>query len=219
MSTELSITRALATIKSLNVRIKNLTAKQVLTLPTAGTGTELGVINNPDVTADRAKEMITANWQALQDTIAARDAIRAAVIQANATTTVKLGGKEYTIVQLLDAKAALGDKKELVRVLKKNQSNTNSVFKQQDEIYQQRLGQVRSEALSSGKKQDDESLRTYTAPIELRMKPGIIDPLEAANVIDKLEEEISDFELNVDYALSEINAITKITVELGNVTL
>lgn len=219
MSTELSITRALATIKSLNVRIKNLTAKQILTLPTAGTGNDLGVINNPDVSADRAEELIKSNWQALQDTIAARDAIRAAVIQANATTTVKLGGKEYTIVQLLDAKAALGDKKELVKVLKKNQSNTNSVFKQQDEIYQQRLGQVRSEALSTGKKQDDESLRTYTAPIELRMKPGIIDPLEAANVITQLEEEISDFELNVDYALSEINAITKITVELGAVKL
>lgn len=219
MSTELSITRALATIKSLNVRIKNLTAKQILTLPTAGTGGDLTVINNPDVTADRADALIKSNWQALQDLIAARDTIRGAVIQANATTTVTLGGKEYTIVQLLDAKAALGDKKELVKVLKKNQANTNNVFKQQDDIYQQRLGQIRSEALSTGKKQDDESLRTYTAPIDLRMKPGIIDPLKASEIIDKLEEEISDFELNVDYALSEINAITKITVEVGDVKL
>jgi len=219
MSTELSITRALATIKSLNVRIKNLTVKQVVTLPTAGTGRDLTIINNPDVTADRAEEMIKSNWQALQDIIEARDAIRAAVIQANATTIVKLGGKEYTIVQLLDKKAGLNDQKELVKVLKKNQANTNSVYKQQDEIYQRHLGNVRSEALSGNKKQDDESLRPYTAPIEMRMKPGIIDPLKASDLIDALETEISDFELNVDYALSEANAITKITVELGNVKL
>lgn len=219
MSTELSITRALATIKSLNARIKVMTAKQVLTLPTAGTGTDLGVINNPDVTVERAEELIKSNWQALQDLIAVRDAIRAAVIQANATTKVTLGGKEYTIVQLLDAKAALGDKKELAKVLKKNQSNTNSIFKQQDELYQQQLGNVRSQILSTGKKHDEESMKAHTSSIDLRMKPGIIDPLQAAEVIKQLEEEISDFELNVDYVLSEINAITKITVEAGDVKL
>jgi hypothetical protein len=219
MSTQLSITRALATIKSLNVRIKDLTAKQVLTLPTAGTGSELGIIDNPNVTADRAEELIRGNWQALNDLITARDNIRAAVIQANAETKVTLSGKEYTIVQLLDAKAAQADKRELVKVLKKNLANTNNVFNQQRNLHEQRLGQVRSEALSTGKKQDDESLKTYTAPIDLRMTPGVIDPLDAAKIIKDLEEQLEDFALNVDYLLSETNAITKITVELGNVKL
>lgn len=219
MSTELSITRALATIKSLNVRIKKLSAGQVIILPTAGAGADLSIINNGSLTKEKAEEMIKSNWDELQNTIKVRDEIRAAVTQANAVTTVEIAGKTYTVVQAIDAKKNLVDKKLLLEQLKKNIISTNSTFQKQSAAHQQQLGQVRSEALSNGKKHDEESMKVYTNPIDMRMAPGLIDPLGATELVAKLEDEISDFELNVDYALSEINAITKVTIESGAVKL
>ena len=42
----------------------------------------------------------------------------------------------------------------------------------------------------------------------------IIDPLKIDDLIAKLEEEILNFETNVDVALSQSNALTYITIEI-----
>ena len=43
---------------------------------------------------------------------------------------------------------------------------------------------------------------------------SILDPLKLEEKIVKLEKEISDFEVNVDAALSVSNAVTSVTVQL-----
>lgn len=219
MSTELSITRALATIKSLNVRIGKLSKGQVIILPTAGTGADLTIINNGGLTKEKAEEMIQSNWKELQDAIKVRDEIRAAVTQSNAVTKVTIGGKEYTVVQAIDAKKNMADKRALLEQLKKNIISTEQSYQKQSAAHQQQLGNVRSQALANGKKHDEESLKTYTNPVDMQMVPGLIDPLKATELVAKLEDEITEFELNVDYALSESNAITKVTIENGDVKL
>ncbi|AHI60351.1 hypothetical protein RAY_202 [Erwinia phage vB_EamM_RAY] len=216
MSTEMTISRALATVKSLNVRIKDISKKQVLILPTAGTGDMQAVINN-SITVTDAEAAIQNNWNALNDMIKVRNDIRAKIILSNATTKVTIAGKEYTIVEALDFRNSLVEKKDTVECLKRNYDSTMKVHRQQGDIYEKRLSDVRSEALASGKKFDEASLKTFTDPIDVKMKPGLIDPLGISAVIEKLDKEIADFELNADYALSESNATTKITVELGNI--
>jgi len=219
MSTQLSITRALATIKSLNARINKLSKGQVIILPTAGTGEDLVIINNSGLTKEKAEAMIKSNWDELQNTIKVRDDIRSAVTQSNAVTKIEVGGKSYTVVQAIDAKKNLVDKKALLDQLKKNIISTNNQYQAQSTAHQKQLGQVRTEALANGKNHTEEALKVYTNPVDLRMAPGLVDPLSATELVAKLEDEISDFELNVDYALSESNALTKITIESGNLKL
>ncbi|QZA70989.1 hypothetical protein AH06_217 [Erwinia phage AH06] len=214
MSTEMTISRALATVKSLNVRIKDIAVKQVLIIPTAGTGEMQSIINN-DISVADAEELIKKNWSALNDMIKVRNDIRGKVIMSNATTKITLGDNEYTIVEALDFRNALPEKKQILATLQNNYNNTMKSYRQQGAMHDKRLGDVRSESLASGKKFDEAALKTFTDPVDMKMKPGLIDPLGITDVIEALQKEITDFELNVDYALSESNATTKITVEMG----
>lgn len=71
---------------------------------------------------------------------------------------------------------------------------------------------IRSKSASSGNQSKD-----YIQTVRDSYKPQMPE-LVNADVVEKLikdkEEEISEFIAEVDYALSEVNAITKIKVDL-----
>ena len=216
MSTEMTITRALATLKSLNVRIAENSKNQVLTVPTRGTGDRLEVIDWKG-TPNEAHQVIVSRWQALNDLMEVRNSIRHAVLVANATNTINIAGKNLTIVETLDYRKSLPEKIKLLNALKQNVSNVTALNNRAITDYEQSLQNVRNDAMASSRKHDDESLATFLNPIIVAKKPGILDPLNAAKIIEDMEAEIRDFELNADYALSEFNATTKIVVETKNV--
>ena len=212
MSTEISITRALATLKSLNVRIEEESKRQVLTVPTRGTGDTLDVVDWPGTSAE-AEAIIKKRWQGLNDLINVRNDIRRAVLLSNATTKIKIAGKEITIVEVLDYRKGLPEKTKLLNALKQNVSNVAAVTVRANTAYEKQLQEVRDNAMAGQRKHDEESMAVFLNPITIMHKPGILDPLGAAKIIEDMEAEIHDFELNADYALSESNATTKIVIE------
>lgn len=213
MSTEMTVTRAIATQKSLTKQIAETHKLLVLCVPTRGEELYREVQANGKVSVDAATNGIKASWQRLADITTVRDAIRAKLVVSNAETMITVGKVEMSIVAALDFRNSLPERKALLERLKTNWNSTNAAYTQAFNQHEAELARTRNEALNSGKKIDPDFEKNFIAPINLKSRPDILDPIDIKATIAALEKEITDFELNIDYALSESNAITKITIE------
>lgn len=212
MSTEMTVTRAIATQKALTSRIAEVVMQLTLVVPTRGEGDYREVEGYKGTIAD-CEEKIKAAWQRYEDYVALRDDIRAKLVQSNAVTTITICGKQMTIVEALDYRNSISERQNLVKRLKANLTQVTNHYDNQFNQHQQALANIRNEALNSGKKIDENFEAMFITPRNQTHKPDILNPLDVSSIIEKMEKEISDFALNVDYALSESNAVTKIKVE------
>ncbi|QXO10182.1 hypothetical protein pEaSNUABM37_00221 [Erwinia phage pEa_SNUABM_37] len=217
MSTEMTVTRAIATQKSLTKQIVEANKLLVLCVPTRGEEAYREVQANGKVSVEDATNQIKAAWQRLSDITTVRDDIRAKLVKSNAETTIKVGDVSMTIVAALDFRNSLPERKALLDRMKANWNSTNAAYTQSFNQHEAELTRTRNEALNTNKKVDADFEKNFIAPINLRSRPDILDPMNIKGLIAALEKEISDFELNIDYALSESNAITKITIEAKGV--
>lgn len=212
MSTEITVTRAIATQKALTNRIAEASKHLTLSVPTRGEEEYLEVINYTGKPQE-CEAAISKAWQRLEDTTNVRNAIRAALVKSNAITVIKIGDKEMTIVEALDFRNSLPEREALIKRLKENYTQTNNTYEVNMSQHQARIGQIRSEALNANKKVDETFEAMFIAPQNKTHKPGIMDPLGLRTLIERMTKEVEDFKLNIDYALSESNAVTKITIE------
>lgn len=212
MSTEMTVTRAIATQKALTARIADAVNNLTLVVPTRGEG-DYREVEGFKGTIAECEEKIKAAWQRYEDYVALRNDIRAALVKSNATTTITICGKQMTIVEALDFRNTIGERQALLKRLKANLTQVTNHYDNQFNQHQAALGNIRNEALNSNKKIDENFEAMFITPRNQTHKPDILNPLNVADIIEKMEKEISDFALNVDYALSESNAVTKIKVE------
>lgn len=212
MSTEMTITRAIATQKALTERIAKLTNDYTQIVVTRGLGNyrDLEGFNG---TVAEAEALITSGWTRLNDIIAVRNEIRSKLLVSNATTKVVIGDKEMTVVEALDYRKALGERKALLTRLKSVSNSAQNNLCVAMDRYNKNLDRIRSEAIASGKKVDENFVAMFITPVENSTKPTLLDPLNSDKLVADLQQEMDDFVLNVDYALSESNARTTITIE------
>lgn len=168
------------------------------------------------VSVDEFKKQIQGSWDKVNDLIRRRNAIKKAVVLSNATVKVKVGDEEFTVAEAIEMKnSGMEYKKILVNML--NEQYTQAIQtteKENGEILQQK-----AESYVIGLYGSKEG-KTNIEEIEKTRKEFItnntfelIDPLKIREKIDVLEKEISEFESEIDAALSVSNAITELTIE------
>lgn len=209
---EISITRALALQKTLTARIKKASEEIIIAVPTRGLGELRSVVESTQSVTD-VEATLKAEYQSLEDLVKRRDDIRRKILISNATTKVTIAGKEYTVVEAIDARKGITEKEALLKRLKQNRMGVNQTFAKMTSIFDQSLESAKQSVINTGKNVTEVTLNTVTDPIKVTSTPGILDPLDLSKLIDELELEISDFKTNVDYVLSENNASTKIEIE------
>lgn len=205
---ELTLTRALAELKLLDSKI----SKAIQELKSVSYSVN-NIVPEFRVTSDEFKANYNSQMQSIQDLRNNKVILKNALMKANTETKVNIGGKEYTILEALNRKTDISTESLLVQTMKKqlsasiaNVNNINSSIEANIE------NTIRSKSASSGNQSKD-----YIQTVRDSYKPQMPE-LVNADVVEKLikdkEEEISEFIAEVDYALSEINAITKIKVDL-----
>lgn len=208
---DISITRALTLQKTLTARIAKASADILITVPTKGTGDMKSVLDTPQSLAEVEADL-RANYQQLNDLVERRNEIRRKILISNATTIVVIGEKEYTVVEAIDARKNIAEKETLLRRLKQNRSAVTTTFNKMAVQFDTTVEAAKQSVIASGKNTNEAVITMVTAPIIASSTPGVLDPLDIAKLIERLEIEISDFKDNVDYVLSESNAATKITI-------
>lgn len=155
-----------------------------------------------------------SQMQKIKDLRNNKTLLKNALMKANATTKVTIADKEYTILEALNKKQDIQTEKYLIGVLKHSLSNSVSKVNNLQEQVEDRIEKtINSKSASSGNQSKDyvQVVRdSYSDQIPKLVNADVIEKL----IIEK-ENAVSEFLAEVDFALSEVNAITKINVDLA----
>lgn len=154
--------------------------------------------NKQEVTTE-----IKSNFQSIKDLIDRRLKLKSLLNQANATTKVTIADKKMTIAEAIDLKTSINHSQMLLNKLKSEKRNADLAVAQQNEKVNIQISQMKTE----------ENNKTSNDFIESYMKQfgaSLFDILKIDTEINNLEDYIDKFTCEVDFKLSEINALTSI---------
>ena len=165
------------------------------------------------------KDDIKSSYQKVNDLINRRNAMKRAVVLSNATTKVIVAGQEYTVAEAIDMKnngmrglKYLRDYMTHRYMVAKDQFNRNSGEALEEKANQYVMNVLNSQG-NSADKTDAKQIQTLHDSYVTNNEFVMIDPLDVAQKLEELDKTITDFETDVDAALSTSNAITTIEFE------
>lgn len=210
MTTEtMNIHKAMIELKTLESRILDAISGVQFVLPNKHSNEKLSGIPIKQVAAN-----IVDSYKSATDLIRRRNAIKQAVIRSNSETVVNVCGKEYTVAEAIDMKNnGLKGQKSLLAKLsmdynkaKRDADTSNASLDSRADNY------VKSMYENADMKNLSDDVRKTRESFIESQTVELLDPLGIKKVIDDLNEEINQFMVEIDAALSVSNAVTEITV-------
>lgn len=205
MGQKISVTRALAQIKSLNDRIEKGISVPFVTNITGGkhaTGKSI----------DEITKTLSASLQSVKDLIEQRKALKSAVVRSNATTKVTINGTELTVAEAIERKSSIALEQRLLHQLKGQLAQVTANVERSNVEMTKRLDQLLVTAVGKDRQASTAELDAISKPFKEQNEAKALDPNDLSKVIEQLQADIDGFLLEVDYALSEINATTQVEV-------
>ena len=203
--TQISITRALAQVKSLNDRIARGSNANFIT-------TLVGGKHGTGVSEQEAAGIMTSNLQSVQDLIAQRTALKSAIVKSNAASTVSINDVTMTVAEAIERKGSIQLEQILLQNLRQQLAAATQQVERTNVQVNQRLDQLLQTTVGKDRKVDEAEVAGIRDPFLKANEAKLLDSNKLQSVIDKLQASIEGFLLEVDYALSEVNATTKIAV-------
>lgn len=206
---KMTLARALAEIKLLNSKIeKNIGRLQLVATKTG----KKDIVNGSNEKVVDFNENAKSNYQSTLDLIKRRNFIKSKLTQANAITTISIGQDSYTIAEAIDRKNSIQIEKTL---LDKMKSNLNLQIKNMNTANDKMEADINR--MVETKMGADKSKAEDVADLKRIFRESdtttLVDPLDLKVKIEDLEKSIENFELNIDFTLSEANAINYIEIE------
>lgn len=202
---KISVTRALAQKKALNDKIARATSVPFITVMTGG----------KHATGKSQAELETtlkASVQTVKDLIAQRKVLTSAIVRSNAVTEVTIAGQKLTVAEAIERKGSIEFEKSFLAQLKGQLAQVNANVERTNVDVQRRLEDLLKTAVGKDRKVDDSELKAITDPFRAQNEAKALDPNDVFKLVESLQSEIEAFELEVDFALSEVNATTLIEV-------
>jgi len=199
-----SITRSLVELKTLDEKITKLTSEGLfMSFKTKS--------KNSGITEDEFSRTANESFVNLNRMIQKRDLIKTLILESNLVARVTIGGKEMSVAAAIEFKNTIEYKSRLLEVLKRQRKTV---------LAEQEAHKVRLQAkiddnikIICGKEKPDASvIATVTDGITKSDPIEVFDPLNLEVLIRTMEEDVLNFRANVDFALSESNATTQITI-------
>lgn len=207
---QISITRALKELSVLDKRILSAVGSFNVLDVTQGKFKNKALKSNTSI--DEFSEKTKSNYQSLTDLVNRRNSLKSAIVLANATTKVKVGGDEYTVAEAIEKKTSIKLKKAILNDLKKQKANIDSELINARVNLNNNLDRFMEQNLGKDRKTNKEDFDNIAQPYIEANEMKAVDPIGVNKVIESLEQEIEAFEADVDVVLSESNAKTTITI-------
>ncbi len=208
---EITVTRALSELKTLKLRFEK--SLRDLNVVAVSQGTKL----RSPYTSYKKEDFEEKAKSGLQSTNALYGriiALKAAIDKSNSVTKIKICNQEMTIQEALVQKKYIDLKHDLLNTLKSQATKMRQDF---DAAAQENTAAIEKMVASTigrdGSDQQKANARKEAEEyINKTREVNPVDPCGIDTLIKELEEAISEFENNVDYALSESNSTTTITI-------
>lgn len=213
MNTEkMTVHKALAELKVMDDRIRK--AISVPVFVTANKHSNEKIDGKP---IDDYKADIRSAYQKACTLIDRKNAMKRAVVLSNANTTVEINGVTYTVAEAIEMKNHGMEHMSLLLAQFNMQYNTalRVMNNNSGESIERRAEEYVKSMIASQPK--DSKMTADNSAIQMLRKQYIanntydmIDPLDVAKHMEELSEYISNFNTEVDAALSVSNALTVI---------
>lgn len=207
MSEQMSVTRALASLKNLDSKIYKKISEFQPIIITNGPSAPFGY-DSVQSFEDRAR----AEWQAITDLIVYRNALKTAVIESNANTEVEIAGTKMSVAAAIDMKSSIDYYRQLMNTCKNAYLSGSSMMIAAENDANRTLETQLNTLLGTDRKSDEAERKSIEEAFRARRWPKLRDPLSVKTKIEELSAFIEDFTSNIDFVLSESNARTVITV-------
>lgn len=211
----MTIHKALAELKTMDDRIMKAINAHPYTMAVKHSAEKIN-----GVTVAEFKENIKSAYQKVESLIARRDAMKRAVVISNATTKVKVGDKVLTVAEAIELKNhGMDYKKSLRQRIVDNyraayvelDRNSGEAIEKRAEQYV--LSVIQAQPKDSKMAVDSKAMQALREDYITNNTYDLIDPLGVTKIMEKLMDEITEFETEVDAALSVSNAVTVIEFE------
>lgn len=204
---EITITRGLAELKTLNDRIEKSINQSVYIGVVTGKKILPGFKSNEEF-----EEKAKSNLQSVQDLIKRRNKIKSEIVKSNACTFVTVAGEKMTVAEAIERKSSISYEQKLLDTLKAKYADAINRYEAEDYSMITRLDSLLEKNFEKDIKATPEQYEVVAKPFIENNQPKLIDPLNIKNKIEELEKRIEDFLLNVDFVLSESNTTQKINI-------
>lgn len=208
--TQYTVTEALVKLKLADKKISDATLNVIV--GSVGTKTAsffpAGFKNSEEFKNEVKKRLDSVNGL-----IEFRNKLKKAVVESNAKTEVVVGTNRLSVAEAIETKKSISSRKTLLERLvlgwKTLETQTNNQNAQLETKADQYVTALFSQNASGN---DEEKTNARKNFIENNIM--VITTHEfMRSTIEKLKDDIDNFEANVDVALSIVNATTKISVE------
>ena len=208
---EITVTRALSELKTLKARFEK--SLRDLNIVAVNQGSKL---RSPFTSYKKEdfEEKAKAGLQSTNALYARIILLKTAIDRSNSVTKVKICGQELTIQEVLVQKKYLELKHDQLAELKSQATKMRADF---DSAVQENNAAIEKMVASTvgrdgNDQQKAQARREAEEYINKTREVTTVDPCEIDRLIKELEDNISEFENNVDYALSESNSTTTISI-------
>ena len=195
---KMSITKALATLKLLEKKIQKKTRSNFTGMSVAGK-----VQDNFD-----SKEAQN-NLKSVYALIERRQNIRDAIQKSNLNTKITIDGKKMTVASAINFKETISYKRDLYERLGSQYNEVERAVGYKNQEMTERLD---AQTQRMGDENKTKELTAFSNSFRSMYEAKIIDACDAQNEFKKLEEEILEFESEIDFTLSTSNSLTEIEV-------
>lgn len=205
---KMTIHRGLSELKLIDAKI----AKQINEIQPVGIHQKDKLVYN-HISKEEFEKTAKSKYDSVIDLINRKAAIKSAIVGANAVTKVKIGEKEMTIADAINFKASIKFKKTLVEVLKSKRQKAVADLNSNNQVVNDNVQKLLE--FTFGKesvKADGKDLDSVRKPYMEANEFHLFDPLETNKKVEQMDQEISEFEAEVDAVLSEINSVTFIEI-------
>lgn len=205
----MTIHRGLSELKTLDDRIEKAISTGLF-VSVAQVGRKI----NGQFNEDEFGKIAQSDFDSINALIDRQKVIKQAIVMSNATTKLTVGTKTMTVASAITEKSRLGWKKSLLQQMTNQLNWAKGTANKNNELVAQNAQKIAEAMLGKDNvKVSKEDYENVTKPFLSNNEFHLVDPLNIHDKIKALSDEISEFEMNVDAALSESNAITFIEVD------
>lgn len=205
-----TVTEALVKLKLATKKIQDATAYTL----TGFVGTKGALIAPASFkNLDEFKNEIKKRLDSTKGLIDFRDRLKKAIVESNARTSVVVGRKTMTVAEAIETKNSIASKKQLLEKMVNDWRSLEAQVAQKNANLEARADQYVTALFQQNASANDVDKANARRNFIDNNTTVIVTHEATRDVIEKLKEEIDDFEANVDVALSVINATTKLNVE------
>lgn len=208
MEKTMSIHRGLAELKTLDKRIQRA-ANEPFVSYRIGQEPPRGFKDSASF-----EEAVQSNFQSVTQLIKNRNDIKAAITASNAANYVTIAGVKMTVAEAIDRRdTGIAYDKVLLTNLRRQLTQVEQMVDSELRLMEPRLDKrIDSDLGSKDRKDNAEEVENITEAFLKRYKPSVADPIDLRKTIKDLEESIEQFEMEVDFSLSEANTENKIVI-------